>query len=250
MIIPGWSQVLGESSPAAAASRPHGARLPEAGRPGDVRPANLAQQTPPPARPRGRPERIDGLARGSPLPPPPRPPELQVPPGLGGWAGKKGEGRGRGAGRAFKAGSGRGWRSRAAVGARAGVCLFMFRSGPFKCFPRRRSQSLWRLPLLCSSPLALPPLHPLVPPRLAQGPEPGNGTGGHLLFSWPADPEGEHESERGRALVTSRKKTRREAGGQPARRVFAKGRAKQERPLWDFVWFICSRTLYPPPPSL
>lgn len=136
-----------------------------------------------------------------------------------------GAGRGRGAGRAFKAGSGRSWRSPAAVGARAqaGVRLFMFRSSPFKCFPRRRRQSL-ASQLLSRFP-ALPPPRPLVTLLLADGPEAGDGAGSSLLPSSPAGREGERGSERARALVTSRKKKTREEGGQAARRVFAKGRA-------------------------
>lgn len=93
----------------------------------------------------------------------------------------RGGGGGRGTGRAFKAGSGQSWRSRAAVGARAGVRLFMFRSGPLKCFPRRRSQSLWRLPLFSSSP-ALPPPRPLVLPSPRRG-GPSPGTARAATFS-------------------------------------------------------------------
>lgn len=69
MVIPGWSRDLGESSPAAAASRPHRARLPGSGRPGDVRPANLAQQTPPPGQAAGE-TRANRRARTGQPPPP------------------------------------------------------------------------------------------------------------------------------------------------------------------------------------
>lgn len=31
--------------------------------------------------------------------------------------------------------------------------------------------------------------------------------------------------------------------------MFAKGQAKQARPLWGSVWFICPQALHPPPPS-
>lgn len=164
LVIPVWSPVLGDSAPVAAASRPHGARLPETGRPGDLCPANLAQQTPPPGQAAGESGANPRARTGQPPPPAAgaaRSAGLSWARWLGGEEG--GGARGRGTGRAFKAGSGQSWRSRAAVGARAGVRLFMFRSGPLKCFPRRRSQSLWRLPLFSSSP-ALPPPRPLVLP--------------------------------------------------------------------------------------
>ena len=121
-------------------------------------------------------------------------------------------------------------RSSASRGAAAKVCG-VFRSSPPRPWPCRLRA----------------PLYPFSWPR---GPSPGTARAATFSSLGPAGREGEHESECGPALDTSRKRTRREAGGQAARRVFAKGRAKQERPLWVFVWFICSRTLYPPPPSL
>ncbi|XP_044780302.1 uncharacterized protein LOC129619835 [Bubalus kerabau] len=39
----------------------------------------------------------------------------------------------------------------------------MFRSGPLKCFPRRRRQSLWRLRLFFQHPALLPPRPPATP---------------------------------------------------------------------------------------
>lgn len=128
---------------------------------------------------------------------------------------------------------------------RACVCLCFARA--LKCFPPRRRQSLWRLQLFSPS-AALPPPRTLAIPPPNGGSEPGDGAGSSLLPSSPAGREGERGYERRRALVTSRKKKRREEAGQAARRVFAKGRAEQERPLWGFVRFIFSRTLCPPPP--
>lgn len=46
--------------------------------------------------------------------------------------------------------------------------MFMFRSGPLKCFPRRRRQILWRLRLFYGS-LALPPPRSPAPPLPAEG---------------------------------------------------------------------------------
>lgn len=46
--------------------------------------------------------------------------------------------------------------------------MFMFRSGPLKCFPRRRCQILWRLRLFYGS-LALPPPRSPAPPLPAEG---------------------------------------------------------------------------------
>lgn len=86
--------------------------------------------------------------------------------------------------------------------------MFMFRSGPLKCFPRRHRQSLWRLRLFSPSP-ALPP------PLPAEGPQPGDDAGSCLLPSWPAGREGERGSARRWALVTCRKKKDgKKAGGQ------------------------------------
>ena len=121
-------------------------------------------------------------------PPPPPPPELQVSPGLGGWAGKKGEGRGGGGARAAPlkraaAGAGAAQLRSEPESGRAGVRLFMFRSGPLKCFPRRRRQSLWRLRLFFQSPALLPPRPSATP---SQRRARARGRRGKLLISLSA----------------------------------------------------------------
>ncbi|XP_032959194.1 uncharacterized protein LOC117020678 [Rhinolophus ferrumequinum] len=70
----------------------------------------------------------------------------------------------------------------------------MFRSGPLKCFPPRRRQSLWRLQLFSPS-AALPPPRTLAIPPPNGGSEPGDGAGSSLLPSSPAGREGERGKE-------------------------------------------------------
>lgn len=113
--------------------------------------------------------------------------------------------------------------------------MFMFRSGPHKCFPRRhRRQSLWRLRLFSPAWSRPRRLRALLPSPPSGGPEPEDCAGSPLLLSSPAGREGECGSERKRALVTSRNREKREEGRQAAQRVFAKGRAEQQRPLWGW----------------
>lgn len=152
-----------------------------------MRPANLAQQTPPPGQ--AAPEtRANRRPRAGQPPPPPPSPERQVSPGLGGGAEGGGAPRGRG-GRACESGRPPDPNSTAVVGGRACVCL--------RLAPARSSASRGGAAevsrVLGSSPVPRP-CEP--PPPLAAHPSQTSGPLGlaqatPVFSSPPADQQGE-----------------------------------------------------------
>lgn len=231
--------MLRESSPAAAL-RLHRARLPGIGRPGNVRPANLALQTPPPGQARWGDASESTASRGA----APSPAAAARSAGLScaRWLGGE-EGGGAAAPlkwAAARTGAAKPW----SEGGRAFVYVSLQPAQvPPATPPPKSVASSALLPFLGPAASTTPPCT-LLP---AQWLEPGNGTGSFLLPLFAREPGG-RTGTWGQTGPCHFQKKKDEKGASSLAGVRKRSSPAGMTTL-GVVWFIFWRALRPPSPS-